>query len=77
MPLIFYYNNCYAIATNCNPIYDLSSNFHIKIATQLYKIISDSVVCVCVCMCVYVYVYIYMHTYTHTYMNILYVCICT
>ena len=32
------------IATNCDPIHDLSSNFHAKIATQLYKIILDTVV---------------------------------
>ena len=31
------------MATNCDPIHDGSSNFHANIATQLYKIISDSV----------------------------------
>ena len=39
---IIYYKNCYSIATNCDPIHDLSNNFHAKIATQLYKIISDT-----------------------------------
>ena len=38
---MLYFNNCYSIATNCDPLHDLSSNFHAKIATQLYKIISD------------------------------------
>ena len=33
---------CYSIAKNCNPIYYLSSNFHVKIATKLYKIISNN-----------------------------------
>ena len=40
---ILYYNNCYSIATNCDPIHDLSGNFHAKIATQWYKIISNTV----------------------------------
>ena len=35
--------NCYSIATNCNPIHDLSSNSHAKIATQLNRIISITV----------------------------------
>ena len=39
-----YYNNCYSIGTNCEPIHDLSSNFLTKIVTQLYKIISDYVI---------------------------------
>ena len=36
------YYNCYSIVTYCNPIHDLSGNFHAKIAIQLYKIISDT-----------------------------------
>ena len=30
------------MATNCDPINDLSSNFHVKIATHLHKIILDT-----------------------------------
>ena len=41
---MLYYYNCYSIAINRDPIYNLSSNFHTKIATQLYKIISDAVI---------------------------------
>ena len=39
---MLYYNNCYSVATNCDQIHDSSSNFHAKIAIQLYKIISDT-----------------------------------
>ena len=42
MSWILYYNNCYSIATNCDPIHDLCSNFHANIACQLYKIILDT-----------------------------------
>ena len=41
---MLYYNNCYLIATNCDPFQFLSSNFHVKIANQLYKIISDTAI---------------------------------
>ena len=37
-----HYNNCYSIVTNCHSIYDSSSNFPTKIASQLYKVISDT-----------------------------------
>ena len=35
-------NIIYSITKNCDPIHDMSSNFHTKIAIQLYKIISDT-----------------------------------
>ena len=41
-----YYNNCYSNATNCDSIHNLSSHFHAKIATKLYKIISDTALCI-------------------------------
>ena len=34
---ILHYNNCYSIATNSDPIYDLISNFHAKISTRLFR----------------------------------------
>ena len=38
-----YYINWNFITINCDLVHDLSSNFHTKIATYMYKIISDTV----------------------------------
>ena len=69
---MLYYYNCNSIATNCDPIHDLSSNFHAKITTQLYKIISDTDVCivnehVCKHVCMYIYVCMYVCMYVCLY----------
>ena len=68
--IISYQNNCFSIATNHNSIHDLSSSFHAKIITQLYKIISDTDLYMHICVHIYIYKYVYIYIYMYIYMYI-------
>ena len=68
--IILYYNRCLTATQSqlivTQLIHDFSGNFHAQIATQLYKIISNTDFHSHKRTCIHTCIHTYIHTYIHT-----------